>query len=259
MILEKPFLTFILPCLFLATGLIIASFQVSPQYHQKTQNALFNPVGTIISNDGRVDLSRFHTTYSSRLPQGHPLEISLYNFDKVQTHLGSKTVVSFLDGYEIEFSPKSLFIVEQWNPQENQGPIYINLVNGDYRVLKKGEAGSVFIVKNSMVFAPNHKPEKKRRILFVNAQTEFTHQIPSPPQSQPEPSMSAANTESSPSSLIQTLSNQYIDETIAKNRDQLVKCQTHAIRQNKKSKGQLLIGISIESRGKMKDVQILDF
>ena len=36
-----------------------------------------------------------------------------------------------------------------------------------------------------------------------------------------------------------------------------MKCQTHAIRQNKKSKGQLLIGISIESRGKMKDVQIL--
>lgn len=255
MILERPFLLFVFPAVFLAIGLTIASFNVSLPPPNIT-DAPLNELATIQNNSGVVELSRYHTSYSSPLPEGKGLEISLYNFDKVQTRLASKTQLSFLDGFLLEFKPKSLLVIEQWDPEENQGPIYINLLAGDYKVLKKGQPGSLFIVQKGQVFDPLRKPKSHPRALALNIQQPLETEVSSKPSLPTETDASIAHVLPK-TPLIQTLSNEYIDETIAKNRDQFVKCQQYAIRENKQAKGQLLIGIAIEPLGKMKETRVL--
>lgn len=255
MILEKPFLLFVFPALCLALGLAIASFNVSPTPYVPVDFDL-NELAQLTQAEGRVEISRYHTSHSSPLPQGKKLEISLYNLDTIQTRLASKTRVHFLDGYELEFSPKSLFIVEQWNPEENTGPIYMNVLAGDYKVIKKGRPGSLYIVRNGQIFDPSRKPKKNRRTLSLVIRAQVEHQALNTEKPTPSPSP-AEKPAPQQTALIQTLTNEYIDETIAKNRDQFVKCQQYAVRENKASKGQILVGISIEPIGKMKDVRVL--
>lgn len=255
MILERPFVLFIFPASFLAIALIFASFQVSLKM-PVPENFDDQPLATISTVEGRVELSRHHTSFSGQLPKGQKLEVSLYNFDKVQTYFGSNTTVQFLDGFELIFSPRSLFVIEQWAPEENQGPIYINLIAGNFHVKKKGRAGSLFIVQRGIVFDPNHKPKSRRRFLSLNSAMYFSSDVAS--QDKAKESQAKPQISSPPSqSLLRSLSNEYIDETIAKHQDQLIRCQSHALRSDKNSTGQLLVGISIDPRGKMKDVKIL--
>lgn len=243
--------------MFLATGLTIASFSVTPTPYTPPDYNL-NELAMITASEGRVEISRYHTSHSSPLPNGKSLSISLYNLDRIQTRLASRTRVQFLDGYELEFAPKSLFVVEQWSPEENQGPIYMNLIAGDYKVIKKGRPGSVFIVKHGQIFDPTRKPRKSPRVIANYVRAPLENQATVTPEEAPTPA-DVVTPEAKPveKPLIATLTNEYIDETIAKNRDQFVKCQQYAIRENKSSKGQLLVGISIEPIGKMKDVRVL--
>lgn len=245
------------PATFLAIGLAIASFNVTPTPHTPAEYSL-NELGTITTSQGRVEISRFHTSHSSPLPEGKNLSIALYNLDRIQTRLASKTRVQFLDGFELEFSSKSMFVIEQWSSEENQGPIYMNLIAGDYKVIKKGRPGSVFIVQRGQIFDPTRKPQKTSRVLATWVRPPLENQVTAKasPIENPEP-METPEPPLTGMPLIATLSNEYIDETIAKNRDQFVKCQQYAIRENKASKGQLLVGISIEPIGKMKDVRVL--
>ncbi len=259
MILEKPFLLFVLPATFLALGLAVASFHVTPTPYRPPEYSLNNELAIITANEGHVEISRFHTSHSSPLPKGQKLSISLYNLDRIQTRLASKTRVQFLDGYELEFRPKSMFVIEQWSPKDNQGPIYMNLLAGDYKVIQKGRPGSVFIVKQGQVFDPLRKPQKNLRVLATHIHSSIETSVVTAKQSKKPKNNDIAEVKVplTKAPLIRTLSNEYIDETIAKSRDQFVKCQQYAIRENKASKGQLLVGLSIEPIGKMKEVQVL--
>lgn len=262
MIFERPFLLVILPLVTLGLGLTFASFQVSLSSHRQVTTPL-NEVALIIKTEGAVELSRFHTPRSSILPERDSAQISVFHLDKIQTRLRSKTVISFLDGYELEFSPKSLFVVEQWNPDENTGPIYINLLSGDFRILKEGRPGSLFVVQGGSIFDPTRKPQRSERLLVLKQPSPFDLDQPEKQESTtaapsaPTPADSIAEPSPQSDELLGTLTNEYIDSAIAKNRDQFVKCQQNAIRQNQASRGQLLVGIAIEPRGVMKDVRVL--
>lgn len=256
MILERPFLLFVFPATFIALAIIFAGFQVSMTI-PFVENFNDQPIATLAGVKGHVELSRQHTSRASQLPQSQKLDLSLFNFDKIQTHFGSETRVQFLDGYELSFSPRSLFVLEQWSPEENQGPIYVNLIAGDFKVKSKGRPGSLYIVQRGEIFDPNRKPKGKIRYLTVQSKTGLEANLSNPNHTKASPSKVVLQKPKQKSSLLSSLSNQYIDQTISKNKERFIKCQSHAIRKNKSSKGQLLVGISIDPRGRMKDVRIL--
>ncbi len=254
MVFERPFLLFVIPLVSIGLGLVYASFEVTMNPYRQVE-VPSTELALLIKTDGPVELSRFHTRRSSPLPEGEGLEISLFHLDKVQTRLRSKATLSFLDGYELEFEPKSLFVIEQWNPEEQSGPIYINLISGDFRVTKAGQPGSLYVVKNGAIFDPNRKPKPSGRMLVLKQPAPLSRGgevAATEPETAP-PTPTVLETER----LLATLSNEYIDSTIAKNRDQFVKCQQNALRQDRAATGQLLVGIAIEPRGVMKDVRVL--
>lgn len=258
--LERPFLTFFFPLAFIACGLVYASFQVTPQ-RSLSHLAPLSEIARIIQTDGNVDLSRFHTSNASLLPTGKNLDIPIHHLDTIRVHARSSAVLSFLDGYELLIKPHSQIVLEYWNPDDIKQPVSMNLIKGDYKVLKKGRRGSVFIVSDGQLFSPELKPKTKVRTLALHissktlqhsAKISVKNKPQTAPQgSRPVPSASEAHS-------IKTLTNEYIDQVIASHREQFVKCQTHAVREKKPAIGNILMGLSIDPRGRMSDIQVLN-
>lgn len=287
MILERPFALVIFPACALATAIVLGSLSISAPQDFNFEKSELQELARIIKNDGRVEMSRFHTYSSSRLRKGGKLDIPVYHMDKVIVQARSKTRLEFLDGYEIEFLPYSRFVLEKWDAENNSGPIYINLLNGSFRMVKKGRRGSIFIVKNNNIFVPELKPKVEARKLFVirtqfqpasdiaKAQPMSAKQVadsksetPKETAQEPEkledvelkptaPSADKQEVAEEKASMLATLSNSYIDEVISRNKDQLEKCQSHAVRSKKNAKGELVLGFSIAPRGKMEEVTVI--
>ena len=276
MLLERPFLLGVIPFSFVSAAFVFAGLMITPTYAPEFRPEDQMEVARIVLNEGRVDISRYHTYQVSRLRRGSNLDIPLFHMDKITTQARSQTKLVFLDGYEIQFFPYSQFILEAWDLENKSGPIYINLTAGDYRVIKKGRAGSVYIVHNNQIFLPSQKPKAVPRRLISYADKDFAslqaaqnndEEVLQSPEEEPNreiepdnkqrPSASSNNSQSEPATSLNTLTNEYIDEVFARNADQLKKCQSFAIRENQNAKGEIILGLSIAPRGKMEEVTIM--
>jgi hypothetical protein len=274
-LLERPFLLGVIPFSFVAAAFIFAGLLITPTYAPEFRPEDQMEVARVTVNDGRVDISRYHTYQSSRLRKGTGLDIPVFHMDKITTQARSSTKLVFLDGYEIQFLSYSQFVIEAWDLENKRGPLYINMLSGDYRLLKKGQAGTVYIVKDNKIFLPSQKPKLEPRRLISYSDKNMAATQASLGRSLPSlgprdtavradkatkdqgKKQTKGDKEQPTRTALNTLSNEYIDKVIARNADQLKKCQTFAIRENKNAKGEILLGLAIAPRGKMEEVTVM--
>lgn len=183
----------------------------------------------------------------------------LYNLDQIIVEEEGLVHIELNKGYHLQVSGPSRLIFELWDGTDSDdSPLYLHVLQGHPEVTRKGPRGSVLILSKGQLFYPEaQQPLQTTRQLLIsqNPLSLSTPPLaPSPSISQEEPQIEPPPP-TQPSS--HTLSNTYIDETIAGQRKAFQKCQTNALRETGTAEGTLLIGLTISPRGDLEDIRLL--
>lgn len=189
----------------------------------------------------------------------------LHHRDRVVVDRRGVLSLSFDSGYEIEILPQSEFVIELWSETHSSSPIYINMVQGDYRVISNGILGQLYMVMNRQIFVPSRRP-KTPPLPLVISQTTGSPSSDVKTETSPEPEpikgsfvedLATEDQIKDVPATLDTLSDKYISEVIAAQREAFSRCQANAVRDNRNAKGNLLFGVTIDPRGVIEDVKVL--
>lgn len=221
-------------------------------------------VATALKADGPVTRRPNNQSISEPLTTGQ----SIHHQDRIIVDRLGTLQLSFDSGYEIQLIAPSEIVVEYWSADGLSSPAYINVIHGDYKVLKKGILGQLYVVMNREVFVPSVRPRRPTKP-FVISQLKSASQdkpeiaAPVPPSESPteedtNPAPSVAVDQVAAPAQLETLTDSYITEVIAGQKEGFSRCQANAIRDNKPATGQLLFGVTIEPRGVIEEVKVLE-
>ena len=271
-------LTTLLPLvIILALGLLFFSRPISKYLSQLNaspeKNSAVESLGKVSKIQGKVHIQNQPDQEGRTLKNDD--RPALVHYSRLTTERGAKAEVEFKSGYTLEFNAESEVIFEYWDQSKEDSPIYASLTIGDFKLIKKGKLGHLYVVKDGQLFVPENRPKTPKQILTVTASP--TLQVPqldkdsipdesaniktepqasepvASPKLTPDPSQS-----SDPSSYMDdTLNNQYIDGIIAQLRFKFQKCQANALRLGEVAKGQIIVAFKITNRGKVEDVRTL--
>lgn len=211
--------------------------------------------------------------------KGHWIELfentKLYAQDRLFTKAQAEVELSFDSGARLRLLESSEVQLELWKAEDPKGPIYLNFIAGDFITEQVGEPGAVFITKNKTMFAPGHRPQLHTPTLVIrprqlrSADPITTPQAPakSIPQDK-NPGLSVKDelkqlnakdggTAKEPQ-LLDTLNNRFIDRVVGQQREQFQKCQANVLREGQNSRGRMVIGFTIQSRGTVDKVKVID-
>ena len=218
-------------------------------------------VGRITQASGNVKRIHGALTETIGLPIHESVEI--HDGDRIQTSSGAKCSVNLNSQDEIEIMPESAVEFQLWNSKDSGSPIYINSVAGSLASHRPGVKGKAYVVREGRLYLPGQTPLKKALALTVlkNAPldlqlSETTHtggpdfEADSSPEEPTAPSSDGVDPE--------TLSNEYIDETILAHQGQLQKCWLTRLKDSPALKGQIVVQFEISKRGKIKEMRIAD-
>lgn len=170
--------------------------------------------------------------------------------------------IRFPSGTELRLIEKTQAIVEYWNPADTNSPVYINIMIGDFELLELGQRGKVFIVKDRRLFSPSYRPKDKVFTLKLRSSKLGLAETDEPPveenPSQPDNTSSQLSPPTTQSGQDSTLTNEYIENVITNKKKNFQHCQANAIRRSMgKVEGMVLVGFTIQPRGKIEDARIL--
>lgn len=262
---RNPLLLVVVSCL--VVGLMVFSFtpdlsQFTAQYFLPKKMRQRTPeVAKFILVNGSVWRRHHGRTKDSRLRRSGPL----HHQDLLTVERRSHLDIRFPSGDELRLEEKTKAIVEYWNPADSNSPVYVTLLIGDFRVLNKGKRGKLFIIQDRQLFSPGHRPNKPPFMLKLRsselglARVENEGMTPGMPPPAPDPDEEeGALTQSEGSTgLAETLTNKYIEEIVGLQKQNFQRCQANAIREMGKVQGQVLIGFTIQPRGKIEEAKIL--
>lgn len=216
------------------------------------------------------------------LPEGRNKQLALKQMDGIQVESRSEAVIETSSGYRLRLREHSQVVIEQWSEENRNSPLYLNFLSGDFKLERRGRAGSFLIVKDGKLFYPSQKPEITAHELIVSQETLEPDRMAAPSdelvaESKPESEelsdnkegQQLANVPQHPGSIETStsetfdpsepprLSNQYIDQVIASQRGLFQKCQSNSIRENGETRGQMLVGLTIDNKGKIEEARIL--
>ena len=249
----RHFFIYLLPALIAAALLI---YYMKPLTHWLGN--LIHPrvdftqvVGNVQKVTGRVVVKKYRQKEYMPLKQGE----AVYNYDRIQVVDKSNLILSFPSGYLLQFSENSEFILELWDYQKPQLPTYIYLNYGQHKMLKKGKAGTLYIIKNNKQFIPEQTipPQVPLEVLppgvevsDTRSKTDSLPNIPKPPKTPPR-------LRQDPNKL----SNEYIEKVVRQQRSLFEDCLANGLRDDGVASGDILVGFSILPSGKTADVKAI--
>lgn len=188
---------------------------------------------------------------------------TLFHHDLLTVELHSHLDLRFPSGDEIRLEEKTKAVVEYWNPADSNSPIYLTVLMGDFSLLKAGQRGKLFVVMDKQLFSPGFRPEAKAFVLRLRSselglvgqdQTGAAPEGTTPDDGEEDGKLAPSE---KTAGLAATLTNQYIEEVISGQKRDFQRCQANAIREIGQVKGQVLVGFTIQPRGKIEDSKIL--
>jgi len=219
-------------------------------------------IGKIILAEGSV--RKIHGADIELIASPVTQQLDLRDGDRIQTSLESRAAVLLNSQDEIEIGHGSAVDFQLWNPHDVNSPIYITQALGQIISRKTGVRGKAYVVHEGRLYFPGQKPLEKPMALTVlrNAPldmhlAEANHATPGPefePDNSPEEPAPAV----APNIEPDTLSNEYIDETILAHQGQLQKCWLLRLKDEPALKGQIIVQFEISKRGKVKEMHIAD-
>lgn len=223
----------------------------------------FHPIVAIAEDlSGNVSIARPTDGQSGTNAVSMPFKLDepIRHLDRLLLFEGAKLLVT-IEGpsanpesspYKIELIGPAEVVFEKWNWQLKQTPLLIYIDPGEYQVVNQGAKGDVYIIDQNQMFAPENKKDRPEQSLTIDPRIAAVHnsnveviekQIPTtelPEKIAPEEKDSS-----------------FIASTLASQRDEFIKCQSNAIRDNQKARGEVLVGFIIQKTGKTDEIRVL--
>jgi len=209
-------------------------------------------LGKISSFDGRVLIRNFKQTEFNELSS----PTSVLHLDTLQIQSRSRMELEFPSNFKVAISGPALLVLEAWQSTSPQSPVLLHVLSGELEILTEGTKGQLYVMKDNQMLDPVAAAKTGTRGLILSSLNLVdSNSEPTAPEAPPQPKANEVHPDSV--SVENTLSNEYIDANIAERQEDFQRCQTHAVRENAESRGQILIGITIAPTGKMDEVRIL--
>ncbi len=206
--------------------------------------------------DGRVEI--FEGALSA------PLMVN--SGDRLEIDAKSRAVVVLNSQDELQLGPLTAASLQLWNERDVNSAVYVNLLSGTSELRKAGKKGQAYIVRDGRLYLPGQKATGKPLALTVlktapldlqfaedsergNTATEFDAETSLAEEPAPPGEFGAEP---------DTLSNEYIDESISSRQNLLQKCWMARVRENPNMKVQMTVQFEISRRGKVKEVKVAD-
>lgn len=226
-------------------------------------------IGKVVRTEGSTRV--LHLSDIKLVPSPTEKPVELRDGDQVQTSVDSKAIFVLNSQDEFQLDSGGLVRFQLWNPKDANSPVYITVELGQLTHTKLGIKGRAFLVKDGRLYLPGQKPLDRPMALTVlrNAPLDMnladastdgatsTQDGNSSGAASADIDDSTQNTPGSPADP-ETISNEYIDDTIAGRQGQLQKCWLSRLKDAPKLKGQIVLQFEITRRGRVKDIRITD-
>lgn len=225
-------------------------------------------VGYIVKAEGGV--RRIHGADVELVPSPVVKKVEIRDGDRVQTSIHSKAVILLNSADEMNLGSGTAVQFQLWNPQDANSPIYVNWMLGSVESVHPGVKGKAYLVKDGRLYSPGQKPLEKAMALTVLKNAPLDMQLGSQlnkPDSDLDAGASTGVADDDPAAMAanlpagadpETLSNEYIDETVGARQNQLQKCWLSRLKEINVSKGQIVVQFEITKRGKVREARVAD-
>jgi TonB family protein len=221
-------------------------------------------VGRLTQGIGTIHRSHGASDEVIALPVAQAIE--LHDGDRVQTAAASQAAVILNSQDEIEIAPESAVEFQLWNPKDSSSPIYINSLTGAVNSRRPGVKGKAYLVKDGRLYLPGQTPLAKPVALTVLRNAPLDLQLNETGHGGSTSGDFEADTTPEDAAAVappsgadpETLSNEYIDETILAHQGQLQKCWLSRLKDTPAAKGQVVVQFEISKRGKVKEMRVAD-
>ncbi|RME14454.1 MAG: hypothetical protein D6797_08780, partial [Bdellovibrio sp.] len=136
---------FILSSLALVAGGLLIYFAPDLSSYFFSQTPSFKPQTPLITKE---------FSFSSQVLIRHkgqkdffPLQTTdgIYHLDTLMIPSKASLEIAFKSGYRVQILSESKIILEYWDEEDPGSPVYIHFVQGDYRTLKTGIVGQLYV------------------------------------------------------------------------------------------------------------------
>lgn len=219
-------------------------------------------VGRVVELQGSMK-----TVRDGRVEQFESLTqpLSVHSGDRIEIDAKSQAVLVLNSQDELQLGPLTAAALQLWNERDPNSAIYVSLLAGDSELRKAGVKGKAYLVRDGRLYLPGQKPSNKPLALTVLKNAPLDMQLAdvhSPPantdfdadKNDAEEATTPAEFGAEP----ETLSNEYIDETISARQGLLQKCWLAQVRHNPNLKVNMTVQFEITRRGKVKEVRVAD-
>lgn len=233
----------------------LSSFIVRVVWPENTAPAPI--IGHIKETKGTVERQTAASPLMRPLPAA---ETELRHYDRISTRENSEVVVHLENGYQILIEPQSEVFFELWKTQDPQQlSIYMSVLSGNYSLIKSGRPGSVFVLQNKKIFAPELRPTHSRQMLTID--TSRVEPIPAPEKKveakAPAPAPVKEKAETSNIDPSGSLATNYIESVLASRDELFRRCRLTSLRDEKVNTGNLLYNFVIDPTGQVSTVRLL--
>lgn len=220
-------------------------------------------IGRLVEGSGQVKLVQDGRVEMLSTPISAPIHI--FSGDRLEVDQKSRALVVLNSKDEFEFGALSAASFQLWDERDVNSPIYVTILSGDIELHKAGVKGKAYVVREGRLYLPGQKVTKKPLALTVLKNAPLDMGLADDGQSAPpadfDPEAALAE-EPPPESSFgvepETLSNEYIDETIGAKQSLLQKCWIARVKESPDSKVQMNVQFEISRRGKVRDVKVIE-
>lgn len=226
-------------------------------------NDVFGPkdprpvVAKIETFSGEVDFKKPKTLSYRKVRAGTELRIQ----DTIVTGNDSTTIIAFNTGFRLEVDQNSIIIIEQPEAGES-GELKITFLRGNFKVLDKGQAGSLILSKDNILQDPSGTVAKP---LTIAAKPKLIAKPSPPPIPSPviksevieEIKTVAKPTPKPTPKAKETLPQDYIDQVIKKQTPFFNRCYSEHLRLNPNARGRISLSFTIMPNGSVENVRVL--
>lgn len=260
------------PLLFVGfAGLAWMMFLSEPASRWATQ--ILNPphtnrliVGRVVNLEGQ--LNRISDGQVEKLsgPLSDPIEVR--DGDRLEIAKNGRALLILNSQDEFELGSLSAVQLQLWDKKDASSAIYMVAMSDATEHRKAGVKGKAYVVRDGRLYLPGQRPSKKAMALTVLRSAPLDLQIAA--QSDSGTTEFAGDDSDASDAEAQkveglafgtdpeTLSNEYIDETIATRQSQFQKCWLPRLKDNPNLRGKVILQFEITRRGKVRDLRITD-
>lgn len=243
-----------------ATAIAVSFFIFSPRWSEElgkkfdTEPAAQPEVGQILLEDGKGSLRSYGHTEFSEFSGSQ----TLHHLDTLQVQTRGRAKLTLPTQQEVRILGPALVVFEKWFKNNQTSPLVLHLILGQLESVKEGTPGQLYILKNGNLTDIKGASGEKAMGMVISPLW-----LGEPPPADPGAEVGGANAgaisiatrrDQEPN---EALSNEYLDQRIAQERELLQRCQSNALKEQSNIKGQLLVGLTISPDGKVTETQVL--